>query len=165
MPETIHVRGEGGAVIAMDLPLPESIAERLAKGQLKRVNADGSPYTEAPDDTGQPPPARVGGSAQTAGTVPRPGAAARKPDWVLWAVAVHGLDEADAEGMTLAALKELPEQPTPAAGADAAPAAKTDRPADEDPKSAWIDYIARRGLLSREDAAAYTKADLIDMVG
>lgn len=44
--ETIHVRGEGGYVFAMDLPLPEALAKRLAAGELTRVNADGSPYTE-----------------------------------------------------------------------------------------------------------------------
>ncbi len=39
-------RGEGGSVIAMDLPLPESIAERVAKGLILRVDEDGNPWTE-----------------------------------------------------------------------------------------------------------------------
>ncbi|MGH3588603.1 MAG: hypothetical protein ACRDQ0_20025, partial [Pseudonocardia sp.] len=48
MAETIHVRGEGGHIFAMDLPLPEGIAERYERGLLARVNADGSPYAGAP---------------------------------------------------------------------------------------------------------------------
>lgn len=85
MPETIHVRGEGGAVIAMDLPLPEPIADRLAKGLLKRVNEDGSPYTsQAPPDKAPPQ-------------------AAPKAEWIGWAVA-NGADPEDAEALTKADL-------------------------------------------------------------
>lgn len=46
MAETIHLRGEGGGVFAFDLPLPEAIADRVAKGQMHRVNEDGSPWVE-----------------------------------------------------------------------------------------------------------------------
>lgn len=38
-----------------------------------------------------------------------------------------------------------------------------DRPAQSAPKSEWIAYVARTQHMSREDAANYTKADLIDM--
>jgi hypothetical protein len=38
-----------------------------------------------------------------------------------------------------------------------------DRPAQNAPKSEWIAYVARTQHMSREDAANYTKADLIDM--
>lgn len=152
MAETIYVRGEGGAIFAMDLPLPEAIAERLAKGQIKRVNRDGSPYSGA--DLAR---AAEQGSALTEGLVPRPGARAGKDDWVLWAMATHAIPEADAEAMTKAQLQELPEQPAPAAPSDG-------RPDEDDPKSEWIDHIVRKGLLSREDAEAYTKDDLIAMV-
>ncbi|RMB81282.1 hypothetical protein [Streptomyces shenzhenensis] len=51
--------------------------------------------------------------------------------------------------------------------APAAPPAKApdpDRPAVNDPKSDWVAYVARTQHMSREDAANYTKADLIDMV-
>jgi hypothetical protein len=154
MAETIYVRGEGGGIFAMDLPLPEAIAERLAKGQIKRVNRDGSPYSGA-----APAPARAAeqGSALTEGSVPRPGARAGKDDWVLWAMAVHSLPEAEAEAMTKAQLQELPEKPAPVAPSDG-------RPGEDAPKSEWIDHIVRKGLLSREDAEAYTKDDLIAMV-
>jgi hypothetical protein len=39
-----------------------------------------------------------------------------------------------------------------------------DRPALNAPKSEWVVYVARTQHMSREDAANYTKADLIDMV-
>ncbi|PAN01009.1 hypothetical protein CJI59_13865 [Streptomyces sp. Alain-F2R5] len=39
-----------------------------------------------------------------------------------------------------------------------------DRPAVSAPKSEWVIYAARTQHMSREDAANYTKADLIDMV-
>ncbi|MFD0405015.1 hypothetical protein [Kitasatospora sp. NPDC127116] len=86
MPDTIHVRGEGGAVIAMDLPLHEAIAHRLATGQLQRVSEDGSPYTEGDDDVPSTP------TKQPAKTDP-------KALWVGWAVA-QGADPDEADGMT-----------------------------------------------------------------
>lgn len=157
MTETIHVRGEGGAVIAMDLPLPEPIQERFDRGQLVRVHSDGSPYYPAQ----APPPAAAPagqGSAPAAGAVPRPGARAGKDDWVLWAADVHGLDVEAAEAMTKAQLQELPEQPVPPA-----PAGGDGRPRDDAEKAEWIAYVVRLGKLSAEDAANYTKADLIDL--
>lgn len=48
--ETIWVRGEGGSIIEMELPLPEPIGERLAKGQIVRVNEDGGLYEPSDDD-------------------------------------------------------------------------------------------------------------------
>ncbi|MBD9731176.1 hypothetical protein IGX29_04960 [Streptomyces sp. H28] len=111
MAETIHVRGEGGAVFTMDLPLPEGIADRLAKGLLVRVNEDGSPHHGGP--------------------VP--------------AATAPGADGPDARG-----------------GGEPAPSVA--RPAQAAPKSEWIAHVVRRGLLSADDAANYTKADLIDMV-
>ncbi|MEU1194928.1 hypothetical protein ABZ446_01735 [Streptomyces sp. NPDC005813] len=153
MAETIHVRGEGGAIFTMDLPLPEGIAERYESGQLVRVNADGSPYTG-----GQAP---IQGSASTGGDTPRPGATARKAEWVAWAAAVHGMDPADADALTLAELKDLPEQP---AEQEPAAPAQADRPADDAPKAEWQAYVAKRGVMSAEDAANYTRDDLIDLV-
>lgn len=38
-----------------------------------------------------------------------------------------------------------------------------DRPSVSAPKSEWVVYVARTQHMSREDAASYTKADLIDM--
>lgn len=48
----------------------------------------------------------------------------------------------------------------PAAEAEPDP----DRPAQSAPKADWVAYVARTQHMSREDAANYTKADLIDMV-
>lgn len=153
MAETIHVRGEGGAIFAMDLPLPEPIAERFERGQLVRVNADGSPYN------GLPTLAAAQGSALTEGLVPRPGARGSKEDWVLWAMATHALPEAEAEAMTKAQLQELPEQPAP--DAPATGAAASGLPSEDAPKAEWIEHVVRSGRMSREDAEAYTKDDLI----
>lgn len=58
---------------------------------------------------------------------------------------------------------------TPGAGekdaAPDAPATSTDpaRPAQAASKAAWIAHVVGRGLLSAEDAANYTKADLIEI--
>ncbi|GFH38910.1 hypothetical protein [Streptomyces pacificus] len=114
MPETIHVRGEGGQVIAMDLPLPEPIQQRLTSGYLRRVHADGSPY--------------------------------------------RGDDElpAPAEATPDAGGSEKPS--TPPSGGRAKPAASA-------PKSEWIGYVVSQGQMSADDAANYTKADLMDMTG
>ena len=94
MAETIHVLGEGGGVHAMDLPLPEPIADRLTKGLLRRVNEDGTPYVEGADD-GVP-------SAPTE----EPAKTAVKAEWVGWAVA-NGADAEEAEGMTKADLIDV----------------------------------------------------------
>jgi hypothetical protein len=162
MADTIHVRGEGGQIIEMGLPLPEPIADRFTKGQLRRVNADGSPYAGS---TGPAAAAAVedNGSALTRGQTPRPAANARKAEWVGWAVGVHGLDPEDAEEMTKQDLMDLPEQPAPADAPAAAESGRVGRPAEDAPKSAWIAHVVSLGLLSAEDAANYTKDDLIDL--
>lgn len=111
MPETIYVRGEGGGVHAMDLPLPEPIQERLTKGLLQRVNEDGTPYTEPsaePDPGGDGPlPGQVPAPGQTVPGPPltEPSKNASKADWVGWAV-VKGATPEDADGMTKADLIE-----------------------------------------------------------
>jgi hypothetical protein len=66
MPESVWVKGEGGSVIKMDLPLPEPIQERLQKGYLRQVDENGNPIsTTAPA---------------------RPAVNASKAEWVGWAV-------------------------------------------------------------------------------
>ncbi|MEU2077107.1 hypothetical protein [Streptomyces sp. NPDC013489] len=157
MAETIYVRGEGGAVIAMDLPLPESIQERYDRGLLQRVHSDGSPWAPAAAQT----PA-----ADTPPDGPaRPGATARKPEWAAWAVAVHAMSPEEADALTLAQLKELPEEPRePVDGATAAQAAATGRPADDAPKAEWVAFVAKSGRMSADDAANYTREDLIDLM-
>ncbi|MEU6295013.1 hypothetical protein [Streptomyces erythrochromogenes] len=123
MAETIYVRGEGGAIIAMDLPLPEGIAERYERGQLARVHSDGSPYTPAaprPQTPSPPVPDDADGDPTAGGTGPDPAAV-----------------------------------PDSHRGA---------RPGINAPKAEWIAFVVASGLHSAEEAANYTKADLIDMV-
>ncbi len=145
-PTTIYIRGEGGGIHAMDLPLHESIQQRLATGQLTRVHQDGSPYTGLAEPSVAAPPAT------------RPVKTAPKSEWVGWAVTVHHMDPEKAEAMTKADLADLPEQPAP----PAAPAGDG-RPSEDAEKSEWIAYVVRLGKLSAEDASNYTKDDLIDL--
>lgn len=54
MAPTGWFRTEGGSILEMDLPLPEPIAQRVARGEIQRVaNADGGtwvdPETADPD--------------------------------------------------------------------------------------------------------------------
>ena len=46
MSEVIHLKGQGGAVWEMTLPLHPDMAKRYEAGELARVNPDGSPYSE-----------------------------------------------------------------------------------------------------------------------
>jgi hypothetical protein len=80
MADQVFIRGEGGSVFIMDLPLHEAIEDRLRKGYLTRVNEDGSTFIE-----GLP-------------TV-RPNVNAPKADWVGWSV-VQGMTPDDAETLT-----------------------------------------------------------------
>ncbi|MFD4527850.1 hypothetical protein ACFWP7_28750 [Streptomyces sp. NPDC058470] len=103
MAETIHVRGEGGAIFAMDLPLPESIAERYERGLLVRVHSDGTPYHPGP----AAPSEDGGGSDLTAGKSPRPGVNASKSEWIAYVVGQGHLSAEDAANLTKADLIEL----------------------------------------------------------
>lgn len=102
MSESIYIKGEGGMVIKMDLPLPSHIAQRLTKGQIHRVNADGTPYTglESAGPVQGPP-------------LTQPAQSAQKADWVGWAV-VCGADAEEADAMTKADLIEKYGQKPPA---------------------------------------------------
>ncbi|MEV6450922.1 hypothetical protein AB0M75_06405 [Streptomyces anulatus] len=165
----IYVRGEGGQVIGMDLPLPEAIADRLATGTLRRVNKDGSPYGgtfpvsyDGAPYTGDVDPDR--GSALTAGRTPRPSDRAPKAEWVAWAVGAHGYTVEEAEELTKAALQDLPEEPEAARPGEPPQPKGTGKPSEDAPKSEWISYAVRQGHLSADDAATFTKDDLIDLV-
>lgn len=88
MSDTIHVLGEGGVVFKMALPLHEAIQDRLTKGFLRRVNPDGSTYTEGDD-----------------APAVKPAQNAPKAEWVGFAVS-QGADPEDAEALTKADLVE-----------------------------------------------------------
>lgn len=87
MADHIHVRGEGGMIIQMDLPLPDHIEHRLNAGHIRRCNEDGSPWR--PEDEGDvgAPPTKV------------PSIGASKAKWAAWAVA-QGATPDEAEGAT-----------------------------------------------------------------
>lgn len=93
MPKTVHILGEGGGIFEMSLPLSEPIEDRLLKGYLKRVNADGTPFEEKSERL-QPAPY------------------ASKAEWVGWAVhasqaAGDPLSPDDAEAFTKSDLIEM----------------------------------------------------------
>lgn len=114
IPEAPHIfiRGEGGSIFKLDLPLHESIEERLSKGYIVRVaNADGEAYVEGADT---PKVAEL--------PKKRPGLKASKKSWVGWAVA-QGMTPDDAEALTVTDLIEKfgtePQAPaTPPAGTE-----------------------------------------------
>lgn len=85
-----YFRGEGGAVFEIDLPLSPADEQKVAKGHLTRVDADGSPYTEP---------------AMESATPKKPNKASSKADWVAWAVHQGETPEA-AEAATREALIE-----------------------------------------------------------
>lgn len=82
-----HFLGEGGTVFRLDLSVHETIADRIVKGQIRRVNPDGSPYDGEPDEMVPEPPT----------TVPPP--SANKATWIAWAIAC-GADPETAEAAT-----------------------------------------------------------------
>lgn len=97
--ELVYLRGEGGVVRKHKLPLPEGIADRLAKGYIKRVNEDGSAWKA--DGGADHDPGR-GVSAPK-----RPAVNDTKAAWVAWAVSENpSLSPDDADAMTKADLVE-----------------------------------------------------------
>ncbi|WP_018219199.1 hypothetical protein [Salinispora vitiensis] len=100
MQQTGHFKGEGGVIWEMALPLPETQADKVTKGYLRRVNADGSPYTPPPADgqpesSGQRPAVLPGGEWESL-----PDRGALKAEWVGWVVRNLGTAPDDVEAMT-----------------------------------------------------------------
>lgn len=81
------VRTEGGTVMQLDVHPGTPIAQRIAKGEITRVNEDGSMFVE--------PAAPVDEDTELV----EPAGNASKADWVDYAVA-KGADPAEAEGCT-----------------------------------------------------------------
>lgn len=93
MSKTVHILGEGGTIFELALPLSEPIEDRLLKGYLKRVNADGTPFREKSQ--------RV-----------QPATYASKAEWVGWAVHISQSSDSpispdDAEAFTKQDLIEM----------------------------------------------------------
>lgn len=113
--ERVFIRGENGMVNPFDVPVPHHIATRLAKGDLVRVNEDGSPW--APDGTPSVPPAGDGAPAaaglsgdagsstggEDSDLPPLPAQSASRAVWQEYAVG-QGMDPDEAAGMTKAQL-------------------------------------------------------------
>lgn len=89
-PATAYFQGEGGVVWELDLPLTEVMAEKVTKGYLRRVDADGKPYIESAEEPDAGAPQAV---------TERPAQSASKAEWVGWAVH-NGMTPDDAEGFT-----------------------------------------------------------------
>lgn len=106
MTETIHVRGEGGGIHPMDLPLPESVQQRLDTGALQRVSPDGTPLHWQPD-AGQPDAGADTGEAPSPAGDNRPPQAAPKAEWIAYVVAQGHLSAEDAANLTKADLIDL----------------------------------------------------------
>lgn len=91
MMETGFFRGAGGGIFEMPLPLSDNYAYQAERGQLVRVNADGSPWEDA---------------AEAAGDGPKvPSKSASKNEWVGYAVS-QGMSVDDADAMTKSDLVE-----------------------------------------------------------
>jgi hypothetical protein len=160
---TVFIRGEGGSVFEMTpSKMSPDLKRRLRLGYLRQVNADGSPLREA-----APAPAPGSGGPLDQEPVARPAKSAPKKDWVLYAVTALGLDAERAEGMTRQELIDLPpdfaQHPGPTPGEDPVVSSAGARPDEDAPKSEWVAHVVRLGKLSAEDAANYTKDDLIDL--
>lgn len=100
---TVFIRGEGGSIFEMDLPLHETIIDKLRKGAVQRVDADGSPVPVEDVLVGVP-----------GLPTERPALGAVKAEWVGWAVAC-GADPDAADGMTKAELVEQYNESVPVA--------------------------------------------------
>lgn len=93
------IRGENGALHLFDVPLPPGIAHRLSRGDLVRVNADGSPWV-ADADPGEPEESEVPPDAPAL-----PKRTENRAVWTEFAVS-QGMDRATAAAMSKAELIE-----------------------------------------------------------
>lgn len=57
MTEQVFVLCDNGSVMLHDLPLPHGIADRVARGDLRLVNEDGTPIEPAEEQPEAPEPA------------------------------------------------------------------------------------------------------------
>lgn len=123
-PELIYLKAPNGQVIGMTLPLRASIDEQWQRGQLLRVNEDGSPFGESaavilPDGesgeelTGKPgedlkPPGSPASEQPANPHEPkRPSSGAHRKTWAEYAVATGRVSDGQAEGLSRAELMQL----------------------------------------------------------
>lgn len=91
--ETGFFKGAGGGIFELPLPLADNFEYQLVRGQLARVNEDGSPYEAH------------GAMDLTAGEIRVPGKNAAKNEWVGYAVS-QGMTVDDADALSKADLIE-----------------------------------------------------------
>lgn len=108
---TIHLRGENGAVLYFDgAALPEGIAHRVGRGDLTRVNPDGTPWDDASQGSAaEPSPGDLPPDAP-----PLPSVRENRAVWTEFAVS-QGMDRAEAASLTKAQLIEVITGPDPEA--------------------------------------------------
>jgi hypothetical protein len=112
MVESIYVRGEGGSIIKMDLPLPEGIQQRFDAGLIVRVHRNGALWDDKPEsephvETDEEREAReqAEDEARPVGPV-KPSRADSKAQWVDYAKLSSDVDHDEIESMTKAQLVE-----------------------------------------------------------
>lgn len=98
MSDQMWIRGENGALHLMDVPLPLGIQSRLDRGDLVRVNEDGTPWHEPGHVEAEPP---RGDLPPDAPALPK--RAENRATWTEFAVS-QGMDRETANSMTKAEL-------------------------------------------------------------
>lgn len=94
---TVNLKGEGGVVWTLDLPLSPNLAKQLEKGQLKPADDDARRlFASQEDATEAMDPDGGTGDGPSGGEDDRPAANAKKATWVSYAQA-RGIDT---EGLT-----------------------------------------------------------------
>lgn len=92
------VMGENGTLQVFDVPLPLGIESRLDKGDLVRVNEDGTPWREPGEEVLEPPLGDLPPDAP-----PLPKKTENRAVWTEFAVS-QGMDREEAASMTKAEL-------------------------------------------------------------
>ncbi|MFJ4617419.1 hypothetical protein [Streptomyces sp. NPDC088812] len=152
--QEVLLRGSGGAPFRVRVGQPftrEAIEQRLESGEWGW-----------PDD--EPAPAAQAGpeprTEKTSKPSDRPGDEGPQPRTEFASDPGDREGEAGPQPRTEIVSKPGSRRDAAAEETDTDP----DRPAPGAPKADWVAYVARTQHMSREDAANYTKADLIDMV-
>ena len=98
----VHLRGENGAVLYFsDGAVPEGVAHRITRGDLTRVNADGTPWDDtAPGTAVEPDPGTLPPDAP-----PLPSVRENRGVWTDFAIS-QGMDRTEANNFTKAELIE-----------------------------------------------------------
>ena len=141
--EEVLLRGSGGALFRVTVG--QSFTRELIERRLKAGEWSWPGSEPKAAETGEPEPRTEEKSK------PAPGEDSPKPRTELKS------ERGDADEPGPQPREEIVSGPDTGSDTDG------DRPSQSAPKSEWVAYVARTQHMSREDAANYTKADLIDM--